>query len=108
MPSALRAIVDLSNANIIPSNYSSIAGSLIQTWETAAAPCFEVTIPGSTAQSRLDNYIQQANLSQALLTGVPGFNASDNVTFYALSLDADGSPVEVGSIGPGQSGGSHR
>ncbi|GHJ88125.1 hypothetical protein NliqN6_4527 [Naganishia liquefaciens] len=95
VPSALRAIVDLSNANVIPFNYSSAATPLIGTWETAAAPCFEVTISGQEAQSRLDNYVQQANLSQALLSGVEGFNATDNVTFYALSLDDDGSPVEV-------------
>jgi hypothetical protein len=95
VPSALRAIVDLANANIIPSNYSSAAESLIDAWETQAAPCFEVVIPSETAQSRLDNYIQQANLSQALLIESDRFNASGNVTFYALSLRADGSPVEV-------------
>jgi hypothetical protein len=91
----LRAIVDLANANVIPSNYSSAAASLIDVWETKAAPCFEVTISSETAQSRLTNYVQQANLSQALLDQSGAFNSSGNITFYAVSLRADGSPVEV-------------
>ncbi|KAJ9106821.1 hypothetical protein QFC19_002949 [Naganishia cerealis] len=90
------AIVDLANAGVIPANYSTTAGSMIGIWESAASPCFEVNISSEDAQSRLNNYVQQANLSQALLSGASGLNSSSgNLTFYALSLNADGSPVEI-------------
>ncbi|KAJ9113652.1 hypothetical protein QFC22_005961 [Naganishia vaughanmartiniae] len=96
VPSALRAIVDLANAGIIPANYSTSASSMIGVWESAASPCFQVTISQDVAQMRLNNYVQQANLSQSLLGGgAGGMNSSSgNVTFYAVSLNANGTPVE--------------
>ncbi|KAJ9096780.1 hypothetical protein QFC21_005050 [Naganishia friedmannii] len=96
VPSALRAIIDLGNAGIIPANYSASASSMIGVWESAASPCFQVNISQDAAQARLNNYVRQANLSQALLSGGGTSNSSGgNVTFYAVSLNANGTAVEV-------------
>jgi hypothetical protein len=98
VPSALRAIVDLGNAGVIPANYSASASSMIGIWESGASPCFQVNISQDVAQARLNNYVQKANLSQALLGGPNNTNSSSSsssVSFYALSLNANGSAVEV-------------
>lgn len=121
IPAALRAIATLSAANILPSNYSN-ATQYAEVWETQASTFFQVDISSTNAQARLNNYIQQSNLSSALLYGAGSLNGSSNSsaggmsgnmslgwddstqligggpdvsTFYALSLKADFSPVEV-------------
>jgi hypothetical protein len=119
----LRAIATLASANILPANYSNASG-YADVWETNALPLFEVKITSATAASSLDNYVQKANLSEALLYGGGSLNGSSSSnsssngtsdlgwgdaaqliggngtsTFYALSLKADYSPVEVGVIG---------
>jgi len=112
----LRAIATLASANILPANYSN-ASDYAEVWETNALPLFEVNITSEAATSSLNNYVQQANLSQALLYGGGSLNGSatsnsssdlgwsdtaqliggnGTSTFYALSLKADFSPVEVG------------
>ncbi len=61
-----------------------------------AASFFEVSINGSVADARLQNYIRAANLSEALLSGNDSAGGgTENKIFYALSLMEDGSPVEV-------------
>lgn len=113
VPACLRAIASLAGAGILPSNYSSAAASA-EIWETAAPSFFQVPIDAATAQSRLNNYIQQANLTNATVTGAGSLNSTatpsagfgnatqliggmqgQNSTFYALSLKEDGTPVEV-------------
>ncbi|ORX37140.1 hypothetical protein BD324DRAFT_650749 [Kockovaella imperatae] len=137
IPAALRAIAQLSDAGIIPSNYSSNATTFAEVWETQASPLFEVSISPAAANASLLNYVQKANLSDALLYGTgslnatassngssgtntssssfnstAGYNASSggwdavgqtigkevdgvNSTFYGLSIDRNGSVVEV-------------
>lgn len=110
VPAALRAIALLSDAGILPSNYSN-ATAAAEIWETSAYKFFEVPIDSATASSRLNNYIQQANLSSSAIAGAGSLNntasssgewvnstytiGSGNSTFYALSLMEDGTPVEV-------------
>jgi hypothetical protein len=109
--------IDLGNstANVTSSPNTNVTiDDIAALWETAAPGFFEVVVDGATAESRLENFVVQANLSQALLdssgvnsTGMensttPGGNSTTsgnstiaNVTFYALSLMADGTPVQV-------------
>jgi hypothetical protein len=103
----------LAAANIIPSNYTNVT-SYAETWETQASTFFKVNISSNDASSRLDNYVQQANLSSSLLYGAGSLNNSgssngslgwddpsqliggaDQSIFYALSLLPDFTPVEV-------------
>lgn len=132
VPSALRAIVQLAEAGIIPSNYTQNATDWAQVWETEASTFFEVNIDQATATSRLETYIAQANLTEALLYGAGALNdtqssgmsgngtsgggggnstnsgwgegeqviggGSGNSTFYALSINRNGSLVEVSSL----------
>jgi hypothetical protein len=129
VPANLRATAALADAGIIAQPaidlFNSTNGSNIGNgshpskkvtvndvatlWETAAPPFFEVVVDGATAENRLQNFVVQANLSQALLnsakanstTGTSSAGMGNknttatNVTFYALSLMADGSPVQV-------------
>lgn len=116
--------MQLADAGILSSNYSENATTWAQVWETQASMFFEVSIDSSTATSRLDSYVNQANLSQALLFGAGalndsrstqmdgnttnssstgGWGASDQVigggegnsTFFALSINREGARVEV-------------
>ena len=116
IPAALRAIAVLANASIIPSNYSSNATRYAQVWETQSSQYFEVSISPSAATSSLNTYVTAANLSSALLYGAGSLNTSSNSsygwgatnqvigddagslgnsTFYGLSIDRNGSVVEV-------------
>jgi len=119
VPSALRAIVQLAEAGILSSNYTENATQWAGVWETQASQFFGVTIDSTTASSRLNNYITQANLTESLLYGAGALNdtqsmggngtnrtsawgvaeqtigGADNSTFYALSIDRNGSLVEV-------------
>jgi hypothetical protein len=116
----LRAIVQLAEAGIISSSYTSNATQLAEVWETQACQFFEVSIDPTTASTRLDEYVTRANLSQTLLYGagalndtqaggndttgtgwgandqiVGGSSSGNNSTFYALSINRNGSLVEV-------------
>lgn len=112
VPAALRAIAALSDAGLLPSNYSQNATAAAEVWETSAYPFFEVTIDTATAEARLANYIQQANLTNATIEGSGSLsgtaspnagysNASQIIggqgesTFYALSFLENGTAVEV-------------
>lgn len=98
VPAALRSISSLASAGIISSAYRNTT-STAQTWEQKAPGLFDVSVNSSTAQSRLQNFVQQANLSTALLQK-SGNTTNATEDFYALSLNKDGSPVEVrGLIG---------
>lgn len=110
VPGALRAIASLASAGVLPGNYTSEASSLASAWEQNAAPCFKVTLSAQEAESRLLNFIPAANLSTSLLYGAGSLNSTvtnssllnrtstdtnGNTTFYALSLNLNGSAVEV-------------
>lgn len=112
IPGALRAIASLASAGVLPSNYSQNATQQAQIWEQYAAPCFQFSISQQEAQSRLESYVPAANLSTSLLYGAGSLNStsgnsstnatsmtngtmSANKTLYALSLDANGTAVEI-------------
>jgi hypothetical protein len=63
-------------------------------WELSAPSLFGVTINSTIAEGRLQNFVGAANLSAALLGNA---TAAKNVSFYALSLKTDGTPVEASS-----------
>lgn len=98
VPAALRALQRLTQSGILTlqnqSDAGVQAGRYADVWETHAAPLFDVKVNGATAESRWKDYIVQSNLSDALLGGGNGGKQSD-VTFYALSLQDDGTPVDV-------------
>lgn len=120
VPSALRAIAQLAEAGIISSNYTENATTWAETWETEASRFFEVSIDSANATSRLNNYVTEANLTEALLYGAGALNetqsagsgsnasaggwaaadqviggGSGNSTFYGLSINREGNIVEV-------------
>ena len=100
VPASLRAteklieagIVDFANLN------ATYVANVASVWEAHAAGLFDVTVSGEEAEARLENFVKAANLSTALLNSTrseqPG-EGTGNVSFYALSLKEDGSPVEV-------------
>lgn len=111
---ALTSIAALSDAGVLPANYSTPARQAAEVWNTNAAAYFEVNIDAATAQSRLQTYVTQSNLTDATIygngvlngtasnmtssgntTSTIGGTAGSNSTFYAVSLLADGTPVEV-------------
>lgn len=102
VPASLRATARLARAGILFQNdtLADLADSMAQVWEEKASGFFEVTINASTAESRLSNFVQQANLSQVLLRNATTTDVTTggNKVFFALSLMEDGSPVEVGCI----------
>ncbi|KAF8637779.1 hypothetical protein AX17_002570 [Amanita inopinata Kibby_2008] len=67
-------------------------GDVASFWERKAAAIFEVAVDPTTAEARLEDFIQKTNLSQALLEGN---RPQSDVKFYALALRTDGTPVEV-------------
>ncbi|KAI0366300.1 hypothetical protein BV20DRAFT_1124361 [Pilatotrama ljubarskyi] len=101
VPASLRATQALLEAGVLGFtglNASAVA-DVARVWEAEAPKLFEVTV-GAEAEARLENFVHAANLSESLLEEGAS-NASGNgggagnVSFYALSLKADGSPVEV-------------
>lgn len=120
VPACLRAIASLSSAGILPASYEQNATAYAAVWETQAPPLFAVSIPVDQAQQRLQQYVQAANLSTALLTNPPinatnplnstmssnttmssnSTSSAQNVTFQALSLNENGTTVEVMNTDP--------
>lgn len=92
MPAALRAIEALSQQDVIESSYRSRASSFADTWERHAHNFFLIKLNQSIASDRLNNFVDAANLSTAILNGT---QLSGNTSFYALSLKDDGKPVEA-------------
>jgi hypothetical protein len=83
VPAALRAIGELTRAGFYPtySNWSLLADQYAQVWEDNTLQFFEVQVPQSEAQQRVEQYVQQANF-----TGPTG-NVTGDVLFYGLGLD---------------------
>ena len=108
IPGALRSIVALARAGIISSTYQNQTEAA-STWETRSDQCFQVNLSIATAETRLEEYTKTLNLTQDLLYGEGSLNGSTtgseiggpeqdqsgDMTYYALSLREDGSPIEV-------------
>ncbi len=98
VPASLRATQALVEAGLLnftqPQLDASQIDAVASVWEAQAPALFEVTVDGAEAEARLRHFVQAANLSSVLLEGNSSLSAGD-VSFYALSLRADGTPVEV-------------
>ncbi|KAF8870883.1 hypothetical protein BD779DRAFT_1578468 [Infundibulicybe gibba] len=87
VPASLRATQSLIGAGILmASNSSADAGKVADVWEAKAIGLFEVRVQRKVAEERLVDFVSQVGLDKSLL---------EDVSFYALSLRSDGSPVEV-------------
>ncbi|KAL4245979.1 hypothetical protein ABKN59_008890 [Abortiporus biennis] len=111
VPASLRATEALINAGLISTNdidaNASEIGSIAAIWEQKSAALFKVNIDGNTAEGRLQDFVVQTNLSRTLLQDSKASNSNvvssevgvnetgRSVSFYALSLMEDGTPVEV-------------
>ncbi|KAG8704845.1 hypothetical protein FRC11_009523 [Ceratobasidium sp. 423] len=107
-PAALHAIADLAALGVLNNSLEAAAREWGDTWERESSKLFKVTIGSSDAECRLVDYVQQTNLSTALLygngslneTATPSTAASNvtvfgNATFYGISLLDDGSIAQV-------------
>ena len=100
VPAALRGLERLVQSGLLTlenqPDAGVQAGRYADIWEAHAAGLFDVKVKAATAESRWEDFVVRANLSEALLDSQGGghANASD-VTFYALSLHDDGTPVDV-------------
>jgi hypothetical protein len=113
-PAALHAIAQLSDAGILPAKYRAQASGAAAIWDASASTFFQIPISSGDVTRLLNNYVSQANLTDALLYGAGSLNASaskttgysdpsqviggmhgQNSTFYALSIKDSGEHVEV-------------
>ncbi|CUA67039.1 Dynein alpha chain, flagellar outer arm [Rhizoctonia solani] len=106
-PAALYAIADLAALGVLNNDLEATARAWGDTWESESPKFFKVAMNSSDAESQLMDYVQQKNLSAALLYGngslndttAPSTGASvttpSNIIFYGLSLLEDGSVVQV-------------
>ncbi|KAF8512552.1 hypothetical protein BU17DRAFT_54049 [Hysterangium stoloniferum] len=101
VPATLRAIARLTEAGILVLKGQPNAGKKAQQyaemWEQHAAGFFSVKVKGAIAQSRWKDFVVRANLTDTLLDSqnASGHGATQDVTFYALSLHDDGTKVDV-------------
>jgi len=107
VPANLRAVDDLASAGILNLQELVIETengspfdivSMAKKWEEEAPGMFEVTVDSETAEERLEAFVDAVKLDQSLLGNSSA--AGSNVTFYALSLMPDGTPVEVSILSP--------
>jgi hypothetical protein len=68
------------------------AGRVAQVWQTQAPPLFRVTLPAATAAEDVRRYAATLSVPAAPALAAIG---TAPVTFHALSLNADGSPVRI-------------
>ena len=97
VPASLRALERLTQSGLLvlkgQPDAGVQAGSYADVWEAHAPQLFSVNVKAKTAESRWKDYVARSNLSDALLS--PQGSGKGDVTFYALSLQDDGSPVDV-------------
>lgn len=95
VPASLRATAALLAAGVLRGADTALdaraVGAVADAWEARAPALFEVRVDAATAQGRVQDFVQAANLSAALVDGTQ----RGDVAFYALSLAADGAPVQV-------------
>ncbi|KAI1797436.1 hypothetical protein LXA43DRAFT_984433 [Ganoderma leucocontextum] len=97
VPASLRATQRLVESGVLDFtmlNASEVA-DVASVWEARAPLLFDVTVNGTDAEARLENFVAAANLSTALLNSTSNATGAADVSFYALSLKEDGTPVEV-------------
>lgn len=98
VPANLRAVGLLSAAGVLSlDNLGLVLGvnvmNMAEKWEALAPPMFEVSVDVDTAEARLQDFVEQVSLNEDLLGN--STSSATNVSFYALSLMADGTPVQV-------------
>jgi hypothetical protein len=95
VPAALRALARLTQSGLLVLESQPDAGvqaaRYADVWEAHATDLFNVEVNAATAESRWKDFVVRANLDDALL----GSQVEGNVSFYALSLHDDGTPVDV-------------
>ncbi len=67
---------------------------MAEKWENIAPSMFEVCVDADTAEAHLQDFIEEVELNESLLAN-SSTSSGSNISFYALSLMADGTPVEV-------------
>jgi hypothetical protein len=97
VPASLRATQALLSSGVLANSSldANEVGQVADVWETHAPDLFHVSIDAQTAEQRLENFVQAANLSEILLNQTNATPNSDGVAFYTLSLMPDGTPVQV-------------
>ena len=94
MPAALRSISALSAAGIYANHttdWPTLAATYAQTWEDTTLSFFAVTIPASTAQSRLTTYVQRSSFPGPAQTNL----IDSDVHFNAIALDGNNNLSQV-------------
>lgn len=99
VPASLRAVGLLSAAGMLDVSDLDLDQevdvlAMTEKWENMAPPMFEVSVDPDTAEARLQDFIEEVELDARLL-GNSWTSLGANTSFYALSLMADGTPVEV-------------
>ncbi|KAF9477873.1 hypothetical protein BDN70DRAFT_933848 [Pholiota conissans] len=99
VPANLRAVAQLMATGILDAEGLDLTQgvdlvAMSEKWESEAPPMFEVSVDAATAEARLIDFVQDVSLDASLL-GNSSASSGANVSFYALSLMADGTPVEV-------------
>jgi len=97
MPAALEAIARLRKAGLTPpdstGNEAASADKLAAVWSRRAPPLFLVKLPVAVARADVAGYARAQGIDPAAaLASLP---ASGEITFNALSLDAQGKPIPV-------------
>lgn len=88
VPAALNSIVALAEAGFYPSHpeWTDLAKQYVQVWGDTALEFFEVIIPASKVESRLNDFKQRAGFAGP--TQVESVKKT-NVTFYAVALQGN-------------------
>lgn len=93
VPAALRGAASLYAAGLMGTDTSRAAtlNSMAQVWETKAPALFEITVDAATAKARVAAYATRVGLDPAPAVA----SITGPITYRAVSLKADGTPVPV-------------
>lgn len=102
VPAGLRAVAALAGEAYFPEHpeWEDAASKAAQVWEDETLGFFEVIVPLDEAKDLLDDYVESNDLPFPAESGsldasnITG-NHTDALTFYAVALNNDGSPVRV-------------
>jgi hypothetical protein len=103
MPAALSAIARLHHGTVLepylqaddPAALDS-AQAWARVWQDKAPPCFAVQVPLATLHAQLAAYARATELpAAALARAIDTLGDEDVLRFAALSLDAQGHPIQV-------------
>lgn len=103
VPANLRAINSLIIAGVLNAQDLDVSASgvdliaVANKWEQDVPALFELTVDSQDAEARLIDFVQEVGLDQSLLDA-NNTSSPQDVSFYALSLMPDGTPVQVCSI----------